>query len=238
MKATQWEFANRAIVFGFIFGVSFPLYSVDPMNISEWLANGASAKWHLNADMVVRLIFVVGALLVAAAALVRSWASSYLHAGVVYASAVKTETLVADGPYRFVRNPLYFGNVLMAIGMGLLMSRLGFCVVILLMLLFCYRLIFREEEELRASQGESYARYWAAVPRILPSPRAMIPASANLPRWSAGVQAELWCWGFALAVLVFALTLKQVYFFTILGVSFVFFVVNSHWLAKRANSHS
>ena len=118
MKATQWEFANRAIIFGFIFGVSFPLYSLDPMNVSEWLANGASAQWHLNADTVVRFIFVAGALLVAAAALVRSWASSYLHAGVVYASAVKTETLVADGPYRFVRNPLYFGNVLMAIGMG------------------------------------------------------------------------------------------------------------------------
>jgi protein-S-isoprenylcysteine O-methyltransferase Ste14 len=34
------------------------------------------------------------------------------------AANVKTELLIADGPYRLVRNPLYFGNLLMVLGMG------------------------------------------------------------------------------------------------------------------------
>ncbi|HTC90846.1 MAG TPA: hypothetical protein VK686_21225 [Bryobacteraceae bacterium] len=49
-----------------------------------------------------------------------------------------------------MRNPLYFANVLMAIGMGALMSRIGFFIVVLAMLLFCYRLILREESALEA----------------------------------------------------------------------------------------
>ena len=70
------------------------------------------------------------------AALIRTWASAYLHAGVVYAPEVKTESLVADGPYRRVRNPFYFANVLIAIGMGAMMSRIGFFVAVVAMLVF------------------------------------------------------------------------------------------------------
>src|SRR5262250_2812371 len=50
---------------------------------------------------------ILGAALLGVAAMLRTWASAYLHAEVVYASEVKTEALVADGPYRRVRNPLY-----------------------------------------------------------------------------------------------------------------------------------
>ncbi|HEX2715284.1 MAG TPA: isoprenylcysteine carboxylmethyltransferase family protein, partial [Candidatus Acidoferrales bacterium] len=80
----------------------------------------------MDPDPLARLLFAFAAFLLVVAALIRTWASSYLHAGVVYAAEVKTESLVADGPYRRVRNPLYFANVLMAIGMGALMSRAGF----------------------------------------------------------------------------------------------------------------
>jgi protein-S-isoprenylcysteine O-methyltransferase Ste14 len=104
--------------------------------------------------------------LLTVAALLRTWASSYLSAGVVYAAEVKTESLVADGPYRQVRNPLYLANVLMVIGMGAMMSRTGFIVAVAAMLVFCYRLILREESELQTSQGEPYEGYSKAVPRL------------------------------------------------------------------------
>src|SRR5207244_5419566 len=110
------------------------------------------------------------------AAIIRTWASAYLKSEVVYASEIKTAALVADGPYRHVRNPLYFGNVLLALGMGAMASRTGFVVLQILMWLFCYRLIFREEAELRAVQGEQYDAFKKAVPRLLPSLTPRIPS--------------------------------------------------------------
>jgi hypothetical protein len=45
-------------------------------------------------------------------------------------SRVHTERVLADGPYRYVRNPLYLGNILMATGIGLMASRIGFLVLV------------------------------------------------------------------------------------------------------------
>ena len=82
----------------------------------------------------------------------------------------KNRELTRTGPYAYVRNPLYLANVLMIIGMGTMMSRLGFLVAVVAMTVICYRLIFREEAELLAAQGESYSQYRKAVPRFVPSP--------------------------------------------------------------------
>src|SRR5437764_10678515 len=133
MKATNWEFSNRAFVFGIILGISFPLYSLDRQNSTAALANWLGGRAGVDADLLARLLFALAALLIAAAAFVRTWASSYLQGEVVYAKEVKTESLVADGPYRQVRNPLYFANVFMAVGFGAMMSRVGFCVRVGLM---------------------------------------------------------------------------------------------------------
>lgn len=99
MKATTWEFENRAFIFGMIFAVSFPLYYFDPQNSAAALAEWVAARLQMNGDLVARLLFAAAAVLLIVAAFVRTWASSHLHAEVVYASQVKTASLVADGPY-------------------------------------------------------------------------------------------------------------------------------------------
>ena len=237
MKATNWEFTNRALLFGLIFALSFPLYSLDHQNSTTALANWLAAGRPMEADRIARLLFAFAALSLVAAALIRTWASSYLCAGVVYAAEVKTESLVADGPYRQVRNPLYFANVLMAIGMGAMMSRTGWLVAVAAMLVFCYRLILREEAELRASQGESYQRYCRAVPRLWPSLWPRIAGAGRQPRWIEGFKAEAWYWGFAAAVVVFVITLKIKLFFAILVASLALFAVSSRVLRKKSKSH-
>jgi protein-S-isoprenylcysteine O-methyltransferase Ste14 len=238
MKATNWEFTNRALVFGLIFAFTFPLYSLDHQNSTAALANWLGPRLRMDADLVARLLFAFAAFLLAMAALIRTWASSYLHAKVVYAAEVKTDLLVADGPYRRVRNPLYFANVLMAIGMGAMMSRTGFFVATLAMLAFCYRLILREEAELQASQVEQYERYRKAVPRLWPSLRQRIASAGGRARWTEGFKAESWYWGFAAAVVAFAATLNLKLFFGILGASLVLFWVSSVILQKKSNSQS
>jgi protein-S-isoprenylcysteine O-methyltransferase Ste14 len=236
MKATNWEFQNRALVFGLIFAVSFPLYFFDQQNSAASLAASIGAKLRIDGDLVARLIFGLAAVLLIVAALIRTWASSYLHAEVVYAAQLKTASLVADGPYRRVRNPLYFANVLMAIGMGAMMSRPGFFVAVVAMLVFSYRLILREEGELQASQGENYERYRKSVPRLWPSLRARAASSGAKPNWAEGFKSEGWYWGFALSVGAFAITLNQIVFFVVLGASLVIFWVSSMLLQKKSSS--
>ena len=238
MKATNWEFTNRALLFGLIFAFSFPLYFLDHQNSTAALANWLGSKLQRNADLVARLLFAFAAVLLIVAALLRTWSSAYLRAGVVYASELKTESLVADGPYRQVRNPLYFANVLMVIAMGAMMSRLGFFVAVVIMLVFCYRLILREEAELEANQGEEYKAYRNAVPRLWPALWPRIASAGHQARWADGFKAESWYWGFAAALVAFAITLKLWLFFTILGVSLILFWVSSAVLQKNSNSQA
>jgi protein-S-isoprenylcysteine O-methyltransferase Ste14 len=233
MKATNWEFENRAWLFGMVFAVAFPLYFFDHLNATQALAEWLAIRLKTDADLVTRILLAVGAILVAIAAWLRTWASAYLRADVVYAKDIKTTAIVADGPYRYVRNPLYLANVLMVMGIAAMMSRAGFFVAVVGMLVFCYRLIFREEAELLAAHGQSYGDYRKAVPRLLPSPWPRVPSAAGHARWANGFKAELWCWGFAAAVAGFAITLQQIVFFVILGVSLAGFFMQTNSEQKK-----
>jgi protein-S-isoprenylcysteine O-methyltransferase Ste14 len=238
MKATNWEFTNRAMVFGMILGVAFQFYFLDHQNSSVALANWIEPRLHWNADLVARSLFALAAVLLAFAALIRTWASAYLNAGVVYAAEVKSDWLVADGPYRQVRNPLYFANVLMAIALGAMMSRTGLFVAVAAMLVFCYRLILREEEQLQADQGEQYKSYTKAVPRLWPALRPRIASAGRSASWTEGFKAESWYWGLALAVAAFAVTLEQWLFYAILGASLAWFWISSVIFQKGRNSET
>ncbi len=223
MKAANWEFKNRALVFGLIFALGFQFYFVDHHNATAALADRLAVPLGANGDLVAHVLFAFAAALLITAALIRTWASAYLRADVVYATDIKTASLVADGPYRHVRNPLYFANLLMAVGMGAMTSRIGFVVLVVAMLVFCYRLILREEAELYAAQGEQYDRYRKAVPRFWPSLRPHVPSAGGQASWASGFKAEAWYWGFALALVAFAITLKVSLFFWILGASLACF---------------
>jgi protein-S-isoprenylcysteine O-methyltransferase Ste14 len=233
MRATEWEFKIRALIFGLIFGGAFSLYGVDRQNAAAALADRLGALSGVNAALIARLLFALAACLLVVAAITRTWGSSYLHASVVYAPNVKTESLVADGPYRYVRNPLYFANILLAMGMGALMSRAGFFVAVIAMTIFCYRLIFREEADLERSQGERYTRYLNAVPRMWPSLSARAPSSGREAVWAEGFRAEFWCWGLAVSVAAFAITLSATAFYVILAISLAVFWLSSSILRKR-----
>ena len=235
MRATHWEFTNRALVFGLIFGFGFLLYPLDHQNSTAALADWLGTRLGKDSDLLARLLFACAAFLLMVAAFIRTWASSYLHANVVYAAEVQTASLVADGPYRRVRNPLYFANVLMAVGLGSMMSRTGIVVAIVAMLVFCYRLILREESGLEASQGEQYQRYRAAEPRLWPFLWPRIAASGRRAKWGEGFKAESWFWGFAAAVVAFAITLNIKVFFGMLGTAVALLWLSSVAL-KKSNS--
>jgi len=230
-RATGFEFRNRFFVIGAIFFLAFACYNLDHVNVSEAAARlmlGDEAK--ANSPMVghyVRILFYGGVLLITLAALIRSWAEAYLHSSVVHDTAMYSDRIVADGPYRHTRNPLYLGTMLLGLGMGLMASRLGFVVLALGMTLFVYRLILREEAGLLQSQGETYRRYLKAVPRLIPSLRPRVPPGGGKPNWLDGFVGETFFWSFAAAMAVFAFTGNFRYFWIVMGSGFaVYFAQN------------
>jgi protein-S-isoprenylcysteine O-methyltransferase Ste14 len=198
----------------------FECYALDPVNMSTMLAQwlmgqpvgpGVSSNKH-----AVQMILGVGAALTILAALLRTWGAAYLRSEVVHDSKLHAEGLVADGPYRYVRNPLYLGGVLFAVGFGLAASRLGFVVIMGGITLFYYRLIAREEWQLSETQGESYRQFLKAVPRLLPSLRPRVASGALAPRWGQAFAGETFMWFFALAAICLAATLSQRLFLTMI----------------------
>ena len=59
MKATNWEFRNRALLFGLIFAFTFPLYSFDHQNATATLANWLGARLRIDADLLAHLLFAL-----------------------------------------------------------------------------------------------------------------------------------------------------------------------------------
>lgn len=75
--------------------------------------------------------------------------------------------LVAGGPYRFSRNPMYLGWTLLAIGIPLVVNMAWPLVLLPFVLVVTHLVVLREERDLEAEFGESYASYRARVRRYL-----------------------------------------------------------------------
>jgi len=189
--ATEFEFKNRFWIIGALFWLAFSLYAIDPVPMAE-----AVGLW----------VPPAGAALAFAAAALRTWAAAYLDSDVVHDRALHAETLVADGPYRHLRNPLYLGTILIAAGLGAAASRAGFLVLTAGMIIIVVRLMGREEAHIAAAQGESYREFCSRVPRIVPSILPKLPAGGRAPRWGQAFAGEIFSWSFFVGMFAFCAT--------------------------------
>jgi protein-S-isoprenylcysteine O-methyltransferase Ste14 len=190
MQATEFEFRHRFWIITALYTAAFSCYRIDHVNVSWAIATAVAGHGGAAADFCTRLILGCGALAIAVGTLLRSWAAAYLHSWVVHDGKLHADRLVSDGPYRRVRNPLYLGMTMVGVGMGLAASRLGFAILAVGITLISCRLLWREEAMLMATQGESYRRYLARVPRLFPAWRARVPASGAKPNWLDGLLGE------------------------------------------------
>jgi protein-S-isoprenylcysteine O-methyltransferase Ste14 len=77
-----------------------------------------------------------------------------------------TTAIVSSGPYRWTRNPMYLGMLLIYIGVALLFDIFWALVLIPLVMALVVRLVIhREERYLQATFGEEYRRYQTQVRR-------------------------------------------------------------------------
>lgn len=207
MKTTPIEFRYRLWILLAIFALGFTA----PWNY--WLhLDGAGPNTHVWGQLAValsrvgmdiaaafRLLLIAGTVLAFAGAMLRTWGSAYLAAEVVRGTQMRSEALIADGPYRFVRNPLYIGSSLNALALALLMPASGAIFMLLMLTAFLSRLIVLEESHLASQLGQPYADYCARVPRILPAPRPRVAASGIGAKWGRAMANEIFVWGTAVA---------------------------------------
>lgn len=241
MRATDFEFRNRFWVICLVYFLGFGAYDLDPVNsavgMAHWILGPHDPHLaSLAAHHVLQALFVLSALLITIAAGIRTWGGAYLRSEVVHDSKVHAERLVADGPFRHLRNPLYLGNMFLATGMAMMASRLGAVVLIPGNWFVVLRLIGREEAALAEVQGEAYHAYLNAVPRLWPSFAPRLPSSGRRPEWPQAFLGEAWMWCFAFDGFLFAgLQKSRIYYIFLLITGGVYFAVTMilKWQRRR-----
>ncbi len=244
MRATDFEFRYRFWVIGFVYFLGFGSYNLDRVNAAAGVAHwifGARDR-HLDslaAHHLLQALFALSAVLITFAAWIRTRGGAYLRAEVVHDPNVRTERLVADGPYRYLRNPLYLGNMFLATGMALLASRLGAVILIVGNLIVILRLIGREEVGLAEAQGEAYRAYRNAVPRLWPLLTPRVPAGDKRPEWPQAFLGEAWMWCFATDGFIFAWLMDLRIYFPILwgsGLAYFCVMMTMKWRRRRISN--
>lgn len=115
-------------------------------------------------------------------AFVRLYASGFI---------VKNQELATDGPYRFVRHPLYTGNILLVVGFALAGSRWWGMPLALFFFWFYYpTAIEYEDRKLRRIFGAAWERWSARTPALMPRFGSVPPAGSGDRRWSLAVSQK------------------------------------------------
>lgn len=129
------------------------------------------------------LLIGAGSAVVAAGVAVRAAASGHIR---------KNAELATTGPYAYVRNPLYLGSILIAIGFIVAARSWWIGLGALLMFLAIYMPVIQAEEEYLRSVFAGYAEYAKHVGRFLPRLTAWRTPSAGGDREAGGFSRELY----------------------------------------------
>ena len=206
MRATAIEYKHRYLVHGLIYTLGFAA----PWHLPVWAFLRNESTWFLVTDGVtkptfenfaplwnslcgVALAFAVGG------ALLRTWGAAYLGASTVHQGGMEGDRVIANGPYRYLRNPLYLGTILNTVALSLLMRPEAAVLTIILITVVQFRLIAREEPYLLQQRGAAYDAYASQVPRLLPRFTPAATAANAKPNWQQGVLSEIYVIGVAIS---------------------------------------
>jgi protein-S-isoprenylcysteine O-methyltransferase Ste14 len=208
MGATKFEYRFRWILHAVIIMLGFWAPWCEPLGwtrLSTWLvlSSWLSRTGWLSFVAATNAVLIVAIVLVALGAWLRVWGASYVGASVVNSRSMHGEAMLADGPYRRTRNPLYLGTLLHIIGLAILMPPSGAIFCVALIWLLQVRLALAEEPFLTQRFGEAYVEYRKAVPRFVPAPTPRVPAAGKPAHWLQGFVSEIYMVGVVITYVVF-----------------------------------
>ena len=185
----RWRFATIGAVYfcGFFFGnlvtgmLGLPVLPA----VQQWGAHLGPGGTHILYGVAFLFALIAWAL--------RAWGGAYLRPDVVWNANALGDRLLVDGPFRYVRNPLYLGNLFLALAAGLLAPPLGFAIVVIGNVFVALALAGVESRLLRARYGAAYDAYAAAVPALLPrmSPAQVEGSVRGEPSVALGLRSEV-----------------------------------------------
>jgi protein-S-isoprenylcysteine O-methyltransferase Ste14 len=141
------------------------------------------------------LSLVAGCAVVFTGELIRFWGVSIAGAETRTTGTVGGTFLITNGPFSYVRNPLYVGNMMLYAGVGIMSMALFpwmLLVAISWFYLQYYLIVTREEEYLAATFGGEFDEYRRNVRRFVPrlTPYRSVRPAAKTVDPSEGLSSE------------------------------------------------
>lgn len=120
---------------------------------------------------------------------------------------VYAEKLVTEGIFKHCRNPLYVGNILMLLGVGILSNSWIYLGIVFPLFLFIYQSIVRAEENFLLNKfGFDFTTYCDRVNRWVINPKGIASTFAemrfNYKRWLLKEYNTLFIWLVGIAAII------------------------------------
>jgi protein-S-isoprenylcysteine O-methyltransferase Ste14 len=138
---------------------------------------------------------IIGFIIAISGELIRYWGVSWAGSETRTTGGVGGTYLIISGPFAFVRNPLYVGNILLYTGIGIMSWSLFPYLQIVALLFFAVQyhfIVLEEEKYLKVKFGDTYSNYVKFVPRFIPRFNSYKDSTLEQPPYNpkAGVKSE------------------------------------------------
>jgi len=141
------------------------------------------------------LTMALGFILVSIGESVRLWGVAYAGSLTRVTGSVGAPEVIVAGPFAYVRNPLYVGNMLTYIGVGVMSNALYPWLVGAAAVYFAFQyfqIVLAEEEFLANEFNAGYVEYKKNVPRFIPRVIPYVHSSQvhQQAHWHEAVRSE------------------------------------------------
>ena len=143
----------------------------------------------------VQWTMLIGGLLALVGEFLRYWGVAYAGSLTRVTGGVGAPEVIVAGPFAYVRNPLYLGNIVLYVGIGIMSNALFPWLLVVAAIYFSfqyYQIVILEEGFLRQSFGAPYEHFAENVPRFLPrlTPFHDEAQEHQRPDWPGALRSE------------------------------------------------
>ncbi len=138
---------------------------------------------------------LLGALCAILGEAIRFWGVAYAGSLTRVTGSVGAPEVIVAGPFAYVRNPLYVGNILLYVGIGVMSNALFPWLIVAASVYFVFQyslIVSLEEEFLEKEFGAAYLEFKKQVPRFVPRLVAYRHQAQEhqRPNWGEALKSE------------------------------------------------